>query len=118
MHSLARLQRDMTAALLGGDTTALGHELTRPKRFAIYRNNSFISLTEALKATFPVTMKLADARFFAFAAHHFIKAHPPREARLSAYGGAFRASSRASSRPAASRSSRRWRGSNGPSPRR
>lgn len=89
MRDLATLQDDMAAALLGGDRTHVTDELIHAGRLAIYRNNSFISLTEALKATFPVTVKLADERFFAYAAHCFIAAHPPREARLSAYGGAF-----------------------------
>lgn len=94
MADLQALQNRMTAAILGGDMANVAEELLAGtadpgRRLRIYRNNTFASLTECLKATFPVTVRLADERFFAYAAHQFIAAHPPREARLSAYGGEF-----------------------------
>jgi hypothetical protein len=89
MPDLAQLQAEMTAAILAGDRSSLAPNLTHADRLSIYRNNTFISLSAALKATFPVTVKLADERFFGFAAHRFIAAHPPREARLSVYGAEF-----------------------------
>lgn len=55
-------------------------------RLEIYRNNTLISLTEALKAIFPVTVAIVDERFFSYLAASFIRAHPPGEPRLSAYG--------------------------------
>ena len=94
MSDLAALQRRMTAAILAGDFSAVALEFAAgagnaQARLAIHRNNTFLSLTEALKTTFPVTVQLVDERFFAYAAARFIAAHPPLEARLSRYGGDF-----------------------------
>jgi hypothetical protein len=94
MHDLAALQSEVTAALIAGRLadvatvfTANGKDAAR--RLNIYRNNSFISLTNALKANFPVTVRMVDERFFAYAANAFIAEHPPREARLSVYDARF-----------------------------
>jgi hypothetical protein len=92
--SLLSLQAEMTRAILSGDTSRISAELKSGKvnserRFEIFRNNSFISLTACLKSVFPVSMALCDERFFNYAAHEFIKVHPPREARLSVYGAQF-----------------------------
>ncbi len=58
-------------------------------RLAVYRNNVQASLIEVLRAAFPATARLAGAENFAFAARRFIAQHPPREARLLAYGSGF-----------------------------
>lgn len=63
--------------------------LTPQQRLQIYRNNTFLSLTDALMTTFPVVCALVDARFFRYAADAFIRAHPPRSGDLHAYGGDF-----------------------------
>lgn len=94
MSDLENLQRQMTAAIIAGDFSALAREFTAggasaAARLGIHRNNTFLSLSEALKGSFPVTAELVDERFFAYAANRFIQAHPPGEARLAQYGGAF-----------------------------
>jgi hypothetical protein len=94
MRDLAELQASMAQAILSGDAAPLAAELTAPKtdavrRFAICRNNTFLSLTRHLKTVFPVTARLGDERFFNYAAFEFVRAHPPREPRLSSYGSAF-----------------------------
>jgi hypothetical protein len=94
MSSLAELQSQMTAAIFKGHTADVDHELVAAhadaaRRFNIYRNNTFLSLTAHLKAVFPVTAKLGDERFFAYAANEFIRREPPREPRLAVYGAAF-----------------------------
>jgi hypothetical protein len=94
MLSLQELQNQTARSLLGGDTTTIAGEFavaqaSARRRLSIYRNNTIASLTAALTATFPVTVRLADERFFAYAAHSFITAEPPRETRLSAYGEGF-----------------------------
>ena len=94
MHTLEQLQRDMTSAILTGESGMLASHLVADRtdatsRFGIYRNNTFLSLTEALIATFPATVRLLDARFFRFAAAEFIRRHPPRAPRLAAYGAGF-----------------------------
>jgi hypothetical protein len=71
------------AAVIRGD--GLGFE----RRLQVYRNNTFSSLTAALKDTFPVVCQLVDERFFDYAARNFIRAHPPTAPRLAEYGGDF-----------------------------
>jgi hypothetical protein len=94
MLDLQKFQIKIADTLLSGDVTALAGKITAPganptTRFQIYRNNMFLSLTLHLKAVFPVTARLGDDRFFAYAAHEFICSHPPRAPHLSNYGGGF-----------------------------
>lgn len=94
MSSLVELQSQMTAAIFKGHAADIEASLVAgradpARRFNIYRNNTFLSLTAHLKAVFPVTAKLGDERFFAYAANEFIRRAPPREPRLSAYGAEF-----------------------------
>jgi hypothetical protein len=56
-------------------------------RLQVYRNNTFSSLTAALKDSFPVVCQLVDERFFGYAAQEYIRANPPRAPRLAEYGG-------------------------------
>jgi hypothetical protein len=84
----------MTRAILDGSSLDIQGEFTAGqadpvRRYAIYRNNMFLSLTAHLRAIFPVTARLGDERFFAYAAHQFILRAPPREARLVTYGAGF-----------------------------
>ena len=73
MFRLRDLQRAMGQTVLARDegsivSAILGDGLVPAQRLSIYRNHYNISLTEALKATFPVTSRLLDPRFFAYAA--------------------------------------------------
>ncbi len=91
------LQTAFRRALLEADEAALktllpeiaDGDLTADQRLAVYRNNVFASLSDALKETFPAVCRLVDERFFAYAAHEFIAAHPPSRPALMEYGGAF-----------------------------
>jgi len=94
MFDLQALQSSMVTAILGGDMAHIADEFragpaNAGARLNIFRNNTYQSLTECLKTVFPVTVRLSDERFFAYAAHQFIAAKPPREARLSRYGAEF-----------------------------
>jgi hypothetical protein len=94
MLDLQTLQSRMTQAILSGDFSAIAGEFTAARanparRLGIFRNNTIISLSAALAATFRVTVALVDRRFFDYAASSFIAAHPPRDSLLSAYGGEF-----------------------------
>jgi hypothetical protein len=60
-------------------------------RLQVYRNNTFSSLTAALKDSFPVVCQLVDERFFGYAVQEYILAHPPRAPRLAEYGDDFAA---------------------------
>ncbi|HTW27299.1 MAG TPA: DNA-binding domain-containing protein [Acetobacteraceae bacterium] len=59
------------------------------ERLAVYRNTTFLTLTRLLRSVFPVVCRLVDERFFDFAAHSFIRRHPPRARCLSQYGADF-----------------------------
>ena len=91
---LAELQGAYRAYLLSGDAAPLAPVIVEDafdagERLAIYRNNFLISLTEALKANFPVTRQLLGEDFFAEAAARFVRAHPPRQPCLFEYGETF-----------------------------
>jgi hypothetical protein len=94
MRSLTELQTAMTQAIVTGSFVDVENEFTAGKadparRYAIYKNNMFLSLTNHLRAVFPVTAKLGDERFFAYAAHQYILREPPRNSRLVSYGATF-----------------------------
>jgi hypothetical protein len=91
MPALHELQTGLARAILTGDTGTIGGHLhvtgADPlKRLRIYRNNTFVSLTDALMATFPAVVSIVDERFFRYMAHTFIAAYPPHEPMLSNYG--------------------------------
>ena len=94
MLPLRELQGAIGAHLLGADPAPLAaliraDGLPFDKRLQVYRNNTIGSLTEALKDTFPVVCQLVDERFFKYAAHEFIRRHPPQAPRLAEYGTVF-----------------------------
>ena len=91
---LAELQAAYRGYLLSGDSAPLAAQIIAdsfdgPERLAIYRNNFLISLGEALKANFPVTLQLLGAEFFEQAARRFVLAHPPQRPCLFEYGAGF-----------------------------
>lgn len=65
--------------------------LPAARRFAIYRNNSLQSLTEALRDGFPVINRLIGGDCFDGVAWRFITAHPPTGGCLLDYGAGFAA---------------------------
>ena len=94
MLALRDLQRAMGRSVLGHDEASLadaivGEGLAPASRLQIYRHHYEISLTEALKAIYPAICRLVDERFFGYAAHEYIKAHPPRRLCLHEYGESF-----------------------------
>lgn len=91
---LADLQAAYRGYLISGDSAALTPAIVADsfdgaERLAIYRNNFLISLGEALKANFPVTLQLLGAEFFEQAARRFVLAQPPQGPCLFAYGAGF-----------------------------
>jgi hypothetical protein len=94
MLALPDLQSGIGRILLGHDERSIleaicGDGIDPSARLQIYRHNYEASLTEALKAIYPVVCRLVDERFFAFAAHEFIKRSPPRRVCLHEYGDDF-----------------------------
>lgn len=92
MLPLRDLQGAMAASVLRGADAPLA-ELVRDdgigfdQRLQVYRNNSFTSLTAALKEAFPVVCQLVGERFFAYAAQEYVRMRPPLAPRLAEYGG-------------------------------
>lgn len=97
MLALPELQSAFRRAILECEDSAVGFmdaeiasdKLSAGERLAVYRNNVFAALTDALRETFPVVLRLVDERFFSYAAHQFIRAHPPSVPALAEYGGMF-----------------------------
>jgi hypothetical protein len=58
-------------------------------RIGIYRNHFLATLGASLQGTFPVVCRLVDERFFAYAAHEYLRAHPPHSRCLIEYGADF-----------------------------
>lgn len=63
--------------------------LPADKRFAVYRNNVAVSLSEGLQAGFPVVKKLVGEAFFTAMAGEFLRTHPPRGRIMMLYGDEF-----------------------------
>ena len=94
MPALRELQAHMRTALLGGGdapaaAAVLGEGLDTAARLAIYRHHVFTTLTDVLKATYPVVCRLVDARFFGWASDQYIREHPPAGPCLAEYGATF-----------------------------
>ena len=94
MSALRELQCSIGRAVLGLDEASIveaiqGDGLDPAARLAIYRHHYLTSLTEALKAIYPVVCRLVDERFFAYAARGFIDQAPPQAPCLFEYGAAF-----------------------------
>jgi hypothetical protein len=94
MPALRDVQAAFRTALLGGDEEPARDAihpdgLTATARLAIYRHHVVTTLTDVLADTFPVVRRLVDARFFAYAADRYLRAHPPTDRCLFAYGATF-----------------------------
>jgi hypothetical protein len=94
MLALRDLQIAVGRSVLGRDAPALEAAIADDRieptaRLRIYRHHFETSLTEALMAIYPVVCRLVDERYFAYAAHEYIAAHPPRLACLHEYGESF-----------------------------
>lgn len=76
-------ERALPAGLVGPD----GEPSAR--RFAVYRNNVFVGLTDALRAGFPCVARLVGDEFFAAIARVFAAVTPPGSPVLLHYGAEF-----------------------------
>ena len=80
----------LTADLpLPPDVVGPTREKKAQKRFAVYRNNVLVGLTEALVAAFPTIHQLVGDDFFRAMARVYIAARPPRSPMLVCYGSDF-----------------------------
>jgi len=94
MSTLLELQMQLRQAVLGGDTAEIvaaihGDGLDPAARVGIYRNHAFATLGASLQGIFPVVCRLVDSRFFSYAAHEYLREHPPHSRCLVEYGADF-----------------------------
>jgi hypothetical protein len=94
MPNLLELQMQFRRAVFDGDTAPLvgairGDGLDPAARLRIYRNHAFATLGAVLEGAFPVVCRLVDKRFFAYAAHEYLREHPPHSRCLVDYGADF-----------------------------
>jgi hypothetical protein len=59
------------------------------RRFAVYRNNVAVGLTDALETSFPVITKLIGQENFRKVAGTFLRQHPPQNPMMMTYGADF-----------------------------
>ncbi len=78
---------DANAHVPEGLKTPSGQVATR--RFGVYRNNVVHSLTEAMRASFPIIEKLIGAENFSAIARSFVRQHPPSSPLMMFYGTEF-----------------------------
>jgi len=55
-------------------------------RLKIYQTNFILSLTDSLRAIYPVVERLVGKEFFIFLSKSYIKKHPPKKPNLNIYG--------------------------------
>jgi hypothetical protein len=95
MPSLADFQRNFVRALQSSPNHSLRRRMSAPggapleQRFAVYRNNVYHSLTEALSAAFPIIRRLVGDEFFKITARTFLDRQLPGRATLIGYGEGF-----------------------------
>lgn len=95
MNGLHETQRCFTNYVLrdfGQDQAVAGikgNGLDATQRLAIYRNNTQLGLTEALRDGYPVVNKLVGTEFFNHLACSFIRRYPPKAGCLLSFGGQF-----------------------------
>lgn len=95
MYTLPEVQKPFTDFVLRGESQnrilpfIKPNGLTPEQRLNVYRNNTQLGLTEALRDGFPVVNKLVGAEFFNHLARSYIRQHPPKEGCLLFFGGQF-----------------------------
>jgi hypothetical protein len=94
MQSLAERQRSFATALLDPTLpTPIGlvgpDGEPSPRRFAVYRNNVVVVLTETLKDAFPAVHRIVGADFFQAMARAYVMVEPPRSPIMLDYGAGF-----------------------------
>jgi len=93
MPRLHELQRDFARSVLCGvnfpSEWLRSNGIPPAKRLAIYRNNTILGLTEALRDGFPVVNRLVGEAFFEAMARQYVRIHPPRSTCLLEYGAGF-----------------------------
>jgi hypothetical protein len=96
MIGLHTLQQSFAAETLGPTPTDLRQSIfddgiDPASRLQLHQNNTLISLTGALNATFPTVARLVGDDFFGFLARRYVQSTPPQQGPLFTYGESFAA---------------------------
>jgi hypothetical protein len=86
-HSFAHALLDPSLPVPAGLVLRGGGNLA--ERFAVHRNNTFVSLVDALLAIYPVTAELVGEPFFRSMAAVYVRQSPPRQPVLVRYAADF-----------------------------
>ncbi|MDE5444844.1 DUF2063 domain-containing protein [Bradyrhizobium sp. CSA207] len=94
MQPLSERQRSFAAAILDAALPVpqglVGPDgESSPKRFAVYRNNVVVGLTETLKDAFPAVHRIVGTEFFQAMARTYVVIEPPPSPILLDYGAGF-----------------------------
>ena len=94
MRSLRELQSEMAREIFReaegqASTVIRANGLSGARRLQIYRNNMFTSLSDALRAVYPVIERLVGEQFFPYAASQYIQQHSSTSGNLHDFGAAF-----------------------------
>ena len=93
MNGLHEVQRDFSSFVLRESRQALAgiiaNGLEPAQRLAVYRNNTLLGLTEALRDVYPVVNRLVGENFFNRLAQAYILDFPPQSGCLLTFGGQF-----------------------------
>lgn len=93
MLPLHEIQDGIRQAVIADDGAAAGwivsDGIDAADRLRIHRNNTFVTLIDALATVFPVAQRLVGEEFFAFAARAFIRSRPPESGTLIDFGQTF-----------------------------
>jgi hypothetical protein len=93
MNTLRDVQTAVYAALLHGkqaaESSVVPGSLGVERRIEIYRRNVLSNLRGALKAVYPVILKLVGEAFFNEAAHQYARTYPSHSGDLNQFGAQF-----------------------------
>lgn len=93
MPSLRELQQRFAEAMLAPDNTPPGFAIAgtadAADRIAVYRHARIANCRHALRASYPVVLRLVGGPFFDAAVDAFAHAHPSASGDLNVYGDAF-----------------------------
>ena len=89
MSALSVFQDAFGAALLERGQPSVTADLVSQPGFAVYRNTVVRGLVDAIVANHPAATRLVGDDWLRAAAGDYVRAHPPRDASLLAYGADF-----------------------------
>jgi hypothetical protein len=94
MHTLRELQQEFMQAMFDRERPALTQHLAGTDsesvwRTAVYRNNTFSNLQDALASTYSVIVKLVGSEFFHYAAKEYCYQYPSVSGDLHHFGKEF-----------------------------